>query len=37
LGLPITMIGSIERGEGVRLVDSEGRTLVVDYAGYRHF
>jgi thiamine-monophosphate kinase len=37
LGLPITMIGSIERGEGVRLVDSEGRTLAVDYAGYRHF
>jgi thiamine-monophosphate kinase len=37
LGLPITVIGSIERGEGVRLVDSEGRALAVDHAGYRHF
>jgi thiamine-monophosphate kinase len=37
LGLPITMIGSIERGAGVRLVDSEGRTLAVDHTGYQHF
>jgi thiamine-monophosphate kinase len=37
LELPITMIGSIERGEGVRLVDSEGRALTVDHAGYHHF
>jgi thiamine-monophosphate kinase len=37
LGLPITMIGSIERGEGVRFVDLEGRALAVDHAGYHHF
>ena len=37
LGLPITMIGLIERGKGVRLVDSEGRAIPVDHAGYRHF
>lgn len=37
LGLPITMIGSIERGKGVRLVDLEGRAIPVDHAGYRHF
>jgi thiamine-monophosphate kinase len=37
LGLPITMIGLIERGKGVRLVDLEGRAIPVDHAGYRHF
>jgi thiamine-monophosphate kinase len=37
LGLPITKIGKIELGEGVRLVDSEGRTIPVDVPGYRHF
>jgi thiamine-monophosphate kinase len=37
LGLPITMIGLIERGKGVRLVDSEGRAIPVDHAGYHHF
>jgi thiamine-monophosphate kinase len=37
LDLPITMIGLIERGRGVRLVDSEGRAIPVDHAGYRHF
>ena len=37
LDLPITMIGLIERGKGVRLVDSEGRAIPVDHAGYRHF
>ena len=29
LGLPITRIGRIEPGEGVRLVDAEGRTIPV--------
>ena len=37
LGLPITRIGGIERGEGIRLVDAEGQTLPIDQAGYRHF
>ena len=37
LGLPITMIGLIERGKGVRLVDSDGRAIPVDHAGYHHF
>ena len=37
LGLPITMIGLIERGKGVRLVDSEGQAIPVDHAGYHHF
>ncbi len=37
LGLPITMIGRIEPGEGVRLVDADGRTIPVGDAGYRHF
>jgi thiamine-monophosphate kinase len=37
LGLPITRIGKIEPGEGVRLVDADGRTIPVDQPGYRHF
>jgi thiamine-monophosphate kinase len=37
LGLPITRIGRIEPGEGVRLVDAEGRTIPVGQSGYRHF
>ena len=37
LGLPITRIGRIEPGEGVRLVDTEGRTIPVGESGYRHF
>jgi thiamine-monophosphate kinase len=37
LGLPITMIGLIERGVGVRLVDAEGRPVSVDRPGYTHF
>ena len=37
LGLPITRIGRIEPGEGVRLIDVEGRTIPLDEAGYRHF
>ena len=37
LGLPITRIGRIELGEGVRLVDAEGRTIPVSESGYRHF
>jgi thiamine-monophosphate kinase len=37
LDLPITRIGTIEPGEGVRLVDAEGRTIPVGQSGYRHF
>ena len=37
LGLPITRIGRIEPGEGVRLVDAEGRTIPAGESGYRHF
>jgi thiamine-monophosphate kinase len=37
LGLPITRIGRIEPGEGVRIVDPRGRTVPADQPGYRHF
>lgn len=37
LGVPITRIGRIEPGAGVRLVDADGRTIPVEAAGYRHF
>ena len=37
LGVPITMIGRIEAGAGVRLVDRAGQTIAVEAAGYRHF
>ncbi len=37
LGLPITMIGEIEPGTGVRLVDAAGRTIPLNTTGYRHF
>jgi thiamine-monophosphate kinase len=37
LGIPITQIGRIEGGEGVRLVDAEGKRVPVDHSGYRHF
>jgi len=37
LSTPITQIGRIEAGEGVRLVDPEGQRIPVDHSGYRHF
>ena len=37
LGVPITMIGRIEAGAGVRPVDSAGQTITVEATGYRHF
>jgi thiamine-monophosphate kinase len=37
LGLPITEIGVIEAGEGVRLVDAYGAVLPLGKAGWRHF
>lgn len=37
LGLPLTAIGRVETGAGVRLVDREGRQVAVESGGYRHF
>jgi thiamine-monophosphate kinase len=37
LQIPITEIGRIEAGAGVRLVDDDGRTIPVEATGYRHF
>jgi thiamine-monophosphate kinase len=37
LRLPITAIGTIDSGAGVRLVDADGKTVPVTAAGYRHF
>jgi thiamine-monophosphate kinase len=37
LGVPVAPIGRIEPGAEVRLVASDGRTLSVESAGYRHF
>ncbi len=37
LNLPITAIGAIEPGAGVRLLDAEGHPIPVASAGYRHF
>lgn len=37
LGLPITTIGTIEPGAGVRLLDAGGSDIPVAQAGWRHF
>jgi thiamine-monophosphate kinase len=37
LGLPVSPIGRVEAGAGVRLVDPDGREIPVEAAGYRHF
>lgn len=37
LGLPLTAIGRIESGQGVRLLDREGRAIALAGGGYRHF
>jgi len=37
LALPISEIGTIEAGEGVRLVDAAGQPIPVENAGWRHF
>jgi thiamine-monophosphate kinase len=37
LGLPITEIGRIEAGSGVRLIDEAGRDVPVVKPGWRHF
>ena len=35
--IPVTRIGSIHAGTGVRLVDADGRPVPVEATGYRHF
>jgi thiamine-monophosphate kinase len=37
LGLPLTPVGAIEAGAGVRLVDAAGRPVPVASPGWRHF
>jgi thiamine-monophosphate kinase len=37
LGLPIAMIGTIEEGAGVRLLDANGKDIPLAETGYRHF
>jgi thiamine-monophosphate kinase len=37
LKLPITEIGAIEAGGGVRLIDGDGRDVPIAAAGWRHF
>jgi len=37
LALPITAIGRIESGDGVRLRDRQGREITLASTGYRHF
>jgi len=37
LGLPVTAIGRIEAGSGVRVLDRAGREIAVKVAGYEHF
>ena len=37
LEVPVTRIGKIEPGTGVRLVDDDGRPVPITAAGYRHF
>jgi thiamine-monophosphate kinase len=37
LALPVTRIGRIEGGSGVRLVDAAGRAIALAAGGYRHF
>jgi thiamine-monophosphate kinase len=37
LQIPVTEIGRIEAGTGLRLVDDAGRAIPVEVTGYRHF
>ena len=36
-GVPVTAIGRIEPGQGVRVIDKDGREIAVKVAGYEHF
>jgi thiamine-monophosphate kinase len=37
LALPLTEIGRIEAGTGVRMVDGAGREIALEHPGFRHF
>jgi thiamine-monophosphate kinase len=37
LGLPVTRIGRIEPGTGVRVMGADGQSVAIEAAGYRHF
>jgi thiamine-monophosphate kinase len=37
LGLPVTRIGRIDVGTGVRLLNADGHEIPLEAAGYRHF
>lgn len=37
VGVPVTRIGRIEAGSGVRVLDEEGKAVPVTGVGYRHF
>jgi thiamine-monophosphate kinase len=37
LGVPVTRIGRINVGSGVRLLDSDGHQIPLEATGYRHF
>jgi thiamine-monophosphate kinase len=37
VAVPVTAIGRIERGKGVRVIDETGAAVAVTDAGYRHF
>jgi len=36
-GLPVTVIGRMEAGNGVRVLDGGGNVLDLGAGGYRHF
>jgi thiamine-monophosphate kinase len=36
-GVPVTVIGRIEAGQGVRLLDAAGSEIALDGVGWRHF
>jgi thiamine-monophosphate kinase len=37
LGVPVTRIGKIDVGAGVRLLDADGHQILLEATGYRHF
>ena len=37
LGIPLTRIGKVEAGTGVRLLDADGHQIPLEAHGYRHF
>src|ERR1700730_3433288 len=37
LGIPVTRIGRVDVGTGVRLINSDGHQIALEATGYRHF